>query len=75
MASELESELIAYVSIELEDAAEADGEVAGDVVATVIDRVIKALRADLRIPARNLMDCRWLKAGLRSYGLGSALIA
>jgi hypothetical protein len=48
------SDLIDYVASALADAGETYGKVAGDIVATVIGHVIKALRADPGIPARSL---------------------
>jgi hypothetical protein len=48
--------LICDVRNELVEVAETEGEVAGDIVATVIGHVIKALRADHSIPARSLTE-------------------
>jgi hypothetical protein len=50
------SDLIDCVRYALDEAAETNGEVARDIVATVIGHVIKALRADPAIPARSLTD-------------------
>jgi hypothetical protein len=48
------SDLIDCVQYALDEAAETNGKFARDVAGTVIDYVIKALRADRSIPARAL---------------------
>jgi hypothetical protein len=50
------ADLIAHVRLALEEAAETDGEVARDIVETVMIHVIKALRTDPAIPVRSLAD-------------------